>query len=81
MVLLPGKAAQEAVLGQALAMTFLLGPPYLPAAYLLEKRAQTLLHDRLSQQSAPTPEERLNNHRPFLALRHYFPQLRLIRQT
>ena len=84
--LIADKAAHEAVLGAALAITLFWGvtftlmlvSTYLPAALILAKRAQALLQEGSSQQSIPEPEEWLKNHGLFLSLQDHFPQFGLM---
>lgn len=84
--LVPGKEAQEAVLGAALAIalfwgvtfTLMLVSTYLPAARLLAKRAQALLQDGSLKESVPASEEWLREHGLFLSLQDHLPQFGLM---
>jgi len=84
--LIADKAAHEAVLGAALAITLFWGvsftlmlvSTYLPAAFLLAKRAQALLQDSSHKESVSAPEEWLKEHGLFLSLQDHFPQFGLM---
>jgi hypothetical protein len=84
--LIANEAAHEAVLGAALAITLFWGvtftlmlvSTYLPAAFILAKRAQALLQESSSQPAIPEPEEWLKGHGLFLSLQDHFPQFGLM---
>lgn len=80
------KAAQDAVLGAALAITLFWGvtftlmlvATYLPAALVLARQAEALLLGRPSEAAEPEPEQWLKDHGLFLSLQDHFPQFSLI---
>lgn len=84
--LVTDKAAQDAVLGTALAITLFWGvtftlmlvATYLPAALVLARRAEALLLGRPSEVAKPEPEQWLKDHGLFLSLQDHFPQFSLI---
>ena len=80
------KYAHEAILGAALAITLFWGvtftlmlvSTYLPAAFLLAKRAQVLLQEGSGKESVPETEQWLKNHGLFLSMQDHFPQFGLM---